>query len=516
MRLPTLAALCLALGADLAPVTDLPIPDVEVGGVHVSELTDPTPYLQGGELLLTTGMGLTGQIVQAQAYATRLARHDVVGLGLGLGPIHDQVPPTLIRACQSAGLVLFVVPPPTPFLMIARTYWKLLADAGQVELSAALGAYRDLVRAAAGPSPVQAVVRALAAAVEGWAAHLTPDGEVLEVWPRARRTTARKIAGEVSRLRMAGPHSSSTFPIDGYDVVLQPLSSRGRLTGYVATGSPGPMRAPDQQLVLAACSLLALQGEQHRRGTTGSRSSRACVARLVTTGYVDAARSLSGDLGLAALPSSVRILAVVGLGEGGADDLLDVVEQAMPRRRSQALAIGGADDLWALLADEDVEVVVNAVRRFITAAAPQARAVVSVLAPLGEVVRRTGLVEQALTVVRPGQLRDLAQRDHAILGRDQKDPDHPKDPNDPNNLEDLNGPLDIGPLVSYSRVDLVRSVVAYLRRRGRWEDAARDLGIHRNTLRHRIGTAGRVLNVDLDDPDVASRLWLSLRAAGLA
>jgi len=505
--LPTLAALCRALGPDLAPVTDLPIPDVEVGGVHVSELTDPTPYLQGGELLLTTGMGLTGHLAQAQAYATRLARHEVVGLGLGLGPIHDEVPPTLIRACQSAGLTLFVVPAPTPFLMVARTYWQLLADAGQEELSAALGAYRDLVRAAAGPSPVPAVVRALAAAVEGWAAHLTPDGEVLEVWPRACRTSARKIAGEISRLRAAGPHSSSTFPIDGHDVVLQPLSSRGRLTGYVATGSRGPMRASDRQLVLAACSLLALQGEQHRRGTTGSRSSRACVARLVTTGYVDAARSLSGDLGLAALPSSVRILAVVGLGEGGADDLLDVVEQAMPRRRSQALGIGGSDDLWALLADEDVVVVVNAVRRFIAAVAPQARAVVSVLAPLGGVVRHTGLVDQALTVVKPGQLRDLAERDHAILGRD------PEDPKDLGRLDDL---IDIGPIVGYTRADLVRSVVAYLRRRGRWEDAARDLGIHRNTLRHRIGTAGRVMNVDLDDPDVASRLWLALRAAGLA
>ena len=116
-------------------------------------------------------------------------------------------------------------------------------------------------------------------------------------------------------------------------------------------------------------------------------------------------------------------------------------------------------------------------------------------------------MDQALTVVKPGQLRDLAERDHAILGRD------PEDPKDLGRLDDL---IDIGPIVGYTRADLVRSVVAYLRRRGRWEDAARDLGIHRNTLRHRIGTAGRVMNVDLDDPDVASRLWLALRAAGLA
>ena len=493
--MPTLQALCTALGPDLAPVTDLSIPDLEVSGVHVSELTDPTPYLQGGELLLTTGMGLTGHVAQARAYAARLARHGVVGLGLGLGPIHHEVPRTLLRACEAAGLVLFAVPAPTPFLMVARTYWRLLAQAGHEELSSALGAHRDLVRAAAGPAPVTAVVRTLAGAVEGWAAHLSPDGQVLEVWPRTRAASAGAAADQMSALRTAGPHSSATFPIEGDDVVLQPLSSRGRLTGYVATGCPRPMRAHDQRLVLTACSLLALQSEQHRRGVTGPRSSRACVARLVTTGYVDAARSLSSELGLDALASSVRILAAVDLGEGRADDLQDIVELALPARRSQVLAAGGSDDLWMLLAPGDVDVVRNAVCRFVTSQAPGARAVVSSLTSLTQVARQSGLVHSALAVVRPGELRDLSEPDPAVLGPDT---------------------VDLGPLVDYTRADLVGSVVVYLRHRGHWQDAARDLGVHRNTLRHRIGTAGQAIGADLNDPDVAARLWLALRAAGLA
>jgi len=502
--LPTLVALCRALGPDLATAADLPVPDVEVSGVHVSELTDPTPYLQGRELLLTTGMGLTGHATQARAYAARLARHGVAGLGLGLGPIHDEVPATLRRACEAAGLALFVVPAPTPFLMVARTYWELLARAGNEELSAALGAHRDLVRAAAGPGPVPAVVRTLASAVEGWAAHLAPDGQVLEVWPRSSRASARQAAQEMSRLHNAGPHSSATFPIDGDDVVLQPLSSRGRLTGYVVTGCPGPMRAQDQQLVLAACSLLALQSEQSRRGTAGPRSSIACVARLVTTGYVDAARSLSADLGLGALPSAVRILAVAGLGEGQPNILQDIVEQAVPRRRSQVLCIGMSEDLWVLLRDNDVAAVLKAVRQFAGATAPGARSVVSAPTALAGVVRHTALVQQALSVLPPGALRDLTVPDHGIAGSDG------------NNGKDPAGLVDLGPLVDYPRADLVRAVVAYLRHRGRWEDAARDLGVHRNTLRHRIGTASLVLGADLNDPDVASRLWLALRAGGLA
>jgi purine catabolism regulator len=492
--MPTLAALCRALGQDLLPLSSLAIPDVEVSGVHVSELTDPTPYLQGGELLLTTGMGLTGHQAQARAYAARLARHGTAGLGLGLGPIHDDVPTALLRACEAAGLPLFSVPAPTPFLMISRTYWKLLAQAGHEELSSALGAHRDLVRAAAGPAPVPAVVRTLAAAVQGWAAQLSPDGKVLEVWPRARRASAQRAARELS-LRAAGPHSSATFPIEGDDVVLQPLSTRGRLTGYVATGCPRPMRPHDQQLVLAACSLLALKNEQYRRGTAGPRSSVACVARLITTGYADAARSLSADLGLGDLPPAVRVLAVTGLGDGRVDDLQDALERSVPSRRRQVLAIGGSDDLWVLLRDRDAPAAMKVLRRFVTSTAPGARAVVSALAPLGDVARHTALVQQALGVLRPGHLRDLAEPDRDLAGDDA---------------------IDLGPLVAYSRADLVPSVVAYLRNRGCWEDAARDLGVHRNTLRHRIGTANRVWGQDLDDPDVASRLWLAFRAAGLA
>lgn len=82
--MPALDVLVRALGADLVPVT-APLPHgLEVTAVHVSELTDPTPYLGGGELLLTTGMGLTGQTAQARAYTARLSRLGVAGLGIGL------------------------------------------------------------------------------------------------------------------------------------------------------------------------------------------------------------------------------------------------------------------------------------------------------------------------------------------------------------------------------------------------------------------------------------------------
>lgn len=70
-------------------------------------------------------------------------------------------------------------------------------------------------------------------------------------------------------------------------------------------------------------------------------------------------------------------------------------------------------------------------------------------------------------------------------------------------------------LAGYPRADLLGTVRAYLAARGTWEDAARALGIHRNSLRHRISVATTLLGVDLDDPDVAAHLWLAMRDSEL-
>ncbi|WP_182909255.1 PucR family transcriptional regulator [Microbispora sp. H13382] len=490
--MPRLAELSRALGHDLRPVSAGPLPDRVVTGVHVSELTDPTPYLEGGELLLTTGMGLTGQAAQARSYTARLAEKGIAALGLGLGPIYREVPAVLAEACEAAGLPLLVVPDPTPFLLVARKYWSLLAEAGQEEADATLGAHRELVRAAAGPDPVSAVVRTLAGAVEGWAARLTPQGHIVEVWPSERRRVARQIAGVLARLRAAGPHSSATLPIDGDDVVVQPLSAQGRLTGFVAIGCPPPMRARDRQLVLAACSLLALRDERGRSHGRAARAARDAVARLLLLGYCDAARALAADLGMPAPPSRLRVLAVTGAAAAGSD-LLDALEQTLPRGHGRILAAAGPGELWMLLADRNRPAVQAVVADFVAAGAPAARAVLSRELAVRDLALHLPALRAALARADGGSVRDLAADGRPFAGSP-----------------------DLEPLLSYARADLVGAVVAYLRHRGRWEDAARELSVHRNTLRHRIGTAAKVLGADLDDPDVASTVWLRLRERGLA
>lgn len=84
----------------------------EVHGVHASEMADPSPYLLGGELLLTAGAALTQ--AGAAAYVGRLARAGAAALGFGVTPVHEVVPPGLAEACERYGLPLVEVPPGTP------------------------------------------------------------------------------------------------------------------------------------------------------------------------------------------------------------------------------------------------------------------------------------------------------------------------------------------------------------------------------------------------------------------
>ena len=75
--------------------------DLPVRWVHISELRDPTPWLSGGELLLTTGMQLDTSERQAD-FVTRLADHQLAGLGFGTGFGHDQIPRGAARGGRRA------------------------------------------------------------------------------------------------------------------------------------------------------------------------------------------------------------------------------------------------------------------------------------------------------------------------------------------------------------------------------------------------------------------------------
>ncbi|BCL18725.1 PucR family transcriptional regulator ligand-binding domain-containing protein [Streptomyces tuirus] len=125
-------------------------PDRLVRWVHVSELEDPTPYLEGGELLLTTGLQRRAVDAGWDDYVARLTGSNVAGLGFGIGLHHDEIPQGLVAAARRHDLPLLEVPARTPFIAISKAVATAVARDEHQALTTALEAQRNLIRAALG------------------------------------------------------------------------------------------------------------------------------------------------------------------------------------------------------------------------------------------------------------------------------------------------------------------------------------------------------------------------------
>ena len=96
--------------------------------VHSTELPDPTPWLRGGELLLTTGVQL-GDSRSQRELIERLADHDIAGLGFGTGFTHKRLPAALLAAARKRSFPVFEVPYELPFIAITeRAFAQLLEE----------------------------------------------------------------------------------------------------------------------------------------------------------------------------------------------------------------------------------------------------------------------------------------------------------------------------------------------------------------------------------------------------
>jgi PucR family transcriptional regulator, purine catabolism regulatory protein len=121
----TVASLIGELGLELASGQESA--QAHVRWVHSTELPDPTPWLKGGELLLSTGIQLTGPKLQRELI-DRLADHEIAGLGFGTGFAHKRLPAALLKAARDRGFPLFEVPYELPFIAITERAFAQLLD----------------------------------------------------------------------------------------------------------------------------------------------------------------------------------------------------------------------------------------------------------------------------------------------------------------------------------------------------------------------------------------------------
>ncbi|KFF59520.1 hypothetical protein JF66_10715 [Cryobacterium sp. MLB-32] len=492
----SLAQLCDRLGADLRSADGSGIASRSVTGVHISELEDPTPYLQGGELLLTTGIPVTGSADRIDRYVQRLVDRGVHTLGLGLGAGTDDVPVELLAACRTHGVQLLIVPDGTPFMAVSRAYWDVVNHDKQTDFSAALRLQTSLAQAVGRPESAASVVKVLAEALGGWAAYLPADGGTETIWPEAENHVLPQLREESKRMNLQGMHAAATFPLDGADVIEYSVVADKRTAGFLAVRAGRPFRPADRQLMLTGCMLLSVTAQQQWERARSRAARGAAVAALILGGHVEAARLAAAELGCDQPGERVRLLAARGDGI----DRLSTLELC---ELVAAMATGeSAQELRRSIRLSDLRCMVNGLCYVVLRDRAEEPSVAE--APSVEDRRYSAAISGQLTLAQvEASVREVGGACiRAAPGR----------------LVAVDGAREseaqawVEALRTYARADLVETVRCYLRNRGQWEVTARELGLHRNSLRHRIMIASRLIDANLDDPDVSANLWLALRA----
>jgi len=209
--------------------------EAPVRWIHISELADPTPWLSGGELMLTTGIPLDSAAKQ-RAYIRLLAEHNLAGLGFGTGFNHKKLPKALREEAKKRDFPLFEVPYSTPFIAITEKAFARLVNEQYEVLQRGIAVQRRLERLVLEERGLEEIVATIASAVGGTVAILNSRGERL-----AGRGFRRQLSAEAVK---AIRDEALTHIADGHPFVPAHPSVAGRALAHpVISPGGGPPQA---------------------------------------------------------------------------------------------------------------------------------------------------------------------------------------------------------------------------------------------------------------------------------
>ncbi|WP_328942281.1 PucR family transcriptional regulator [Streptomyces sp. NBC_00250] len=488
--------------------------DTPVRWAHVSELADPVPYMEGGELLLTTALTLDAEDLEAmRRYVRRLLGAGVVGLGFAVGVNYEEIPPALLEAAREEHLPLLEVPRRTPFLAISKAVSAAISADQYRAVTAGFEAQRELTRAALAEGP-EAVVARLAAHVDGWAALYDTSGTVVAASPDWAARRAARLTPDVERLRDRPAPASAVVGGTDDRVELQSLGSGRRVRGALAVGTGAPLGTAERYAVHSAIALLTLTTERSRSLQAAEQRLGEAVLKMMLAGQPDHARAVAGDVygGLLDAPFRLLVAEPAGgdpTGEPALQVLAEALESAAARAGEAVLTVPESEQRLVVLAG-DAGAVVAACEGYAERDAEESGVTIGLSAPAGPITAAAAYkqAEQALSVARR---RGKALVEHEDLAAGSVLPLL---------ADDAVRAFADGMLRALrdhdatGRGDLVASLRAWLSRHGQWDAAAADLGVHRHTLRYRMRRVEEILGRSLDDPDVRMELWLALKATG--
>ncbi|MFC9336836.1 PucR family transcriptional regulator [Streptomyces sp. NPDC057020] len=488
LAIPSLRLRLVAGGTGLGRVVE---------AAHATENTRPASWLEGAEVVMTSGLLLSADESDCSAYVEELTSGKAAALIVGVGPglPLQSVPDALSRHAEHLGMPLLTAPASVSFASITKAVFGARAAEERRLLERTLRTQRRLSSAAASHDGLTGLLSSWFQAVNSGVAVCDPSGRLLGSAGTDGQKLLTDAAPVIDTVSLHGLRGSGRADLPCGKLVVQPLGTT-RLRGFLVLLDAD---SPEARLLISVLvSLLSVELERRHLADEPQRRRRAALlARLFHTDITaDQGRAL---LRTAGVPSAtVRAVAVRAAGEP--------VELAA----DLALAVPGG---LARVTGDTVEMVVSeeldtsaVLGRFAPgrpagigpAVAPQhaalslrqAIALLSSSAELGRPVSASeaGSVRLLLSLGSPATLAAFA--DTVLAPLDAADP--------------------VGELTETLRV--------WLETNGSWAETSTRLGLHRHTVQNRIEKVTRLTGRQQDRAEDRIDLWLALtaRAVGTA
>lgn len=460
----------------------------KVQWTHVSEMEDPTPWLEGGELLMSVGLRFPASGAAQVRYVERLHRRDVAGFAIA-DVMRPKLTRQLLDAVDALALPLLVVAQEVSFIEVVRTVALANEGTAQRRLLTHVHIFDSLQGRIAGDCSAADLLDRVGRLLgyELYAAG-TDGRPLLAGVPTPPAELAAALPARVERARSIG------------DAHVLPVVVGGAIAGHLVAVERQEVRSAGLVAVQHACTIAALELERLLHAARVADRYRGRLLEQLIEGEL-APSGVRRELRAEGLdPDGEAVLAAVATDDGGE---LDADERA---GLADALARAGIPHLLAaldacyLLAEDDGALAALRAR-------PRLRAGVSrPFRPadgVGLARREALLAAQVATSTGQSLVRSGRDVQHASAM-----------PPDRASLERL-VQTTLGPLLDYDALhntELVASLRRYLERDRSLSAAAAELFVHPNSLAYRLRRIEEIAGRRLASVPAQTDFWLALEA----
>jgi PucR family transcriptional regulator, purine catabolism regulatory protein len=442
---------------------------------HISDTPDPTPWLEGGEVLLTTGLGVKDSPDLQRRLIDSLAAKGVVAVGFGTGVSLEQVPEAMVAACDERQLPLFTVPYEVPFIAVTRRVSRHTFEEHFATLRAAVDLHRQVLHAVVSELGTAGVLATVGRAMPR-AALLAFDYAGREL---GRHDPAGLAADRETRLWAASTDGQRETTVDDVVVTSAPVRLGPDVEAVVVAVTDGPLLEHEELLFEQGLAGVSLERSRRR---SARQATRARVDELLEE--VAAGRGTTTEIEraldrLGAVPDGRYRVLAVGRPPGVGDErLCSVVEDAL--LVTGRPLVGRLDGVVHAIVPDDPEAAAHVVAAFDARGWPEPQIGRS-RAKSDLDALQAALREAAVALaLRPGPaVRDIDQLGLVGLLAGMRD-----ELGTTGFVDQILGPvLDHDAKEAGSLLDSLRAYLAHGCRPG---PAAEELCVHRHTLAYRL------------------------------